>query len=75
MVSTTSYLELELSADAAPGRTFGIFPLGVIDMEENIESEYGGGKWKQVLQQEGFMKLPNLFPEMESKFEHPTFQE
>lgn len=70
MVSMADFLGLDCHADTSPGRTFGIFPSGVIDMEENIESEYGGGKWKQVLQQEGFMKLPNLFPEMENTAEH-----
>lgn len=44
------------------GRTLGIFRSGVIDMEEDFASGYGGGKWRQVLEDEGLAKLHSLLP-------------
>ncbi|CZT24754.1 uncharacterized protein RCC_10482 [Ramularia collo-cygni] len=44
------------------GRTLAIVPSGVIDMEEDYETGYGGNKWTSMLEEEGFTKMPGLFP-------------
>ncbi|SMQ47043.1 unnamed protein product [Zymoseptoria tritici ST99CH_3D7] len=44
------------------GKTLAIVPSGVVDMEEDIPTGYGGAKWAQVLEEEGFTKLTTLFP-------------
>ncbi|KJX93340.1 hypothetical protein TI39_contig4332g00002 [Zymoseptoria brevis] len=46
----------------ATGKILAIVPSGVMDMEEDIQTGYGGAKWAQVLEEEGFTKLTTLFP-------------
>lgn len=45
------------------GRTFAIVPNGFVDMEEDYETGYGGRKWSTMLEEEGFTKMPSLFPQ------------
>lgn len=48
--------------EAMDGRSLGIFPSGVADIGEDVETGYGGSKILEVLEQDGFMKIPSLFP-------------
>ena len=48
--------------DEMDGRALGVFPSGVVDLDEEVESGYGGHKILQVLEQDGFFDIPSLFP-------------
>lgn len=48
--------------DGVDGRSLGIFPSGVVDIEEDVETGYGGNKILEVMEQDGFTKIPSLFP-------------
>lgn len=48
--------------DSLDGRALGVFPSGVVDIEEEVETGYGGGKILEVLERDGFFDIPSLFP-------------
>ena len=48
--------------DGIDGRSLGVFPSGVVDIEEDVESGYGGKGILEVLERDGFMDIPSLFP-------------
>lgn len=48
--------------EAIDGRSFAIQPSGFIDMDEDVDKGYGGKKYVEMLEQDGFMKIPSLFP-------------
>jgi 5'-hydroxyaverantin dehydrogenase len=44
------------------GRALAIMPSGVIDINEDFETGYGGDRWAKMLEQEGLTAIPSLFP-------------
>ncbi|KAJ9655043.1 hypothetical protein H2198_005983 [Neophaeococcomyces mojaviensis] len=48
--------------DSVDGRALGIFPSGVVDIEEDVETGYGGKNVLEVLERDGFFEIPSLFP-------------
>ena len=50
--------------EANVGRSFGIMPSGVIDLEEDFESGYAGKKLCDTLEEAGITALfPDLYPQ------------
>lgn len=48
--------------DQMDGRALGVFPSGVVDIEEDVETGYGGHQILKVMEQDGFFDIPSLFP-------------
>lgn len=48
--------------DSLDGRALGIFPSGIVDIDEEIETGYGGKELLQVLERDGFFDIKSLFP-------------
>lgn len=48
--------------DEMDGRALAIMPSGVIDIDEEVDTGYGGHKLLKVLEQDGFFDIPSLFP-------------
>ena len=48
--------------DGLDGRALAIMPSGVIDIDEDVETGYGGDRWVKMLKKDGFMEIPSLFP-------------
>ncbi|KAF2095800.1 NAD(P)-binding protein [Rhizodiscina lignyota] len=44
------------------GRSFAILPSGVHDIDEDVETGWGGEKLAGLLEQDGFFDIPNLIP-------------
>ena len=49
------------------GRSFAVQPSGFFDMDEDADKGYGGEKYVAMLEKDGFMKIPSLFPGWKSK--------
>jgi 5'-hydroxyaverantin dehydrogenase len=48
--------------DSLDGRALAVMPSGVIDINEDVETGYGGERWVKILEKDGFMDIPSLFP-------------
>jgi 5'-hydroxyaverantin dehydrogenase len=48
--------------DSLDGRALAVMPSGVIDINEDVETGYGGERWVKMLERDGFMNIPSLFP-------------
>lgn len=48
--------------DELDGRALAVMPSGVIDINEDFETGYGGERWVKMLQQDKFTDIPSLFP-------------
>ena len=48
--------------DTLDGRALAVMPSGVIDINEDVETGYGGERWVKMLEKDGFMDIPSLFP-------------
>ena len=51
-----------LTDQSMDGRALGIFPSGVIDIHEDVETGYGGKEILKVLEDDGFFNISSLFP-------------
>ena len=51
------------AADAEDlGRTFAVMPSGYHDIDEENESGWGGENFVRLLEEDGLMDIPSLFP-------------
>lgn len=48
--------------DNLDGRALAVMPSGVIDINEDVETGYGGERWVKMLERDGFMDIESLFP-------------
>ena len=44
------------------GRSFAIMPSGYFDIDEENETGWGGENYIKMLEQDGYMDIPSLFP-------------
>jgi 5'-hydroxyaverantin dehydrogenase len=44
------------------GRTWSVSRSGYVDMKEEVETGYGGTGYLEVLERDGLMDIPSLFP-------------